>query len=302
MPQRQSRKRSEMTIAACYLSSEGIVFGADSTSTIWIPGPGGDTGALHHLNYSQKVFEIGTESTLGIVMWGMGAINDLAHRTLIARFADDLKSNPTSSMLETAERFCIHFWDEYKSRLSDPIKQFQEIDSKKGSGITEEQTTIHESLQQALSGGYCLGGYLPSNRIPQAFEILYHPSLQITPVPNVLKQGSAFFWGCPNIIDRVLYAQDESLFNEIKESEYWTGSEEDLFELIRKHRFAQPYDLPLREAIDWTHTIIYATIKAMKFSHLPPVCGGPIEISVISTDRLYRWVKHKRFHAALSQH
>ena len=55
----------------------------------------------------------------------------------------------------------------------------------------------------------------------------------------------------------------------------------------------------LPEAIDWVHTVIYTTIKAMKFSHYVPICGGPIEIALISSDRKFRWVRHKRFDEAL---
>jgi hypothetical protein len=57
-----------VTIAACYVSPEGIVLGADSASTYAFP-----TGH-HHFNYGQKLFEIGTESTLGIVTWGLGGL------------------------------------------------------------------------------------------------------------------------------------------------------------------------------------------------------------------------------------
>jgi len=34
-------------------------------------------------------------------------------------------------------------------------------------------------------------------------------------------------------------------------------------------------------------------MEAMKSAHLAPVCGGPIEIAVITTDRPFRWVRHK---------
>lgn len=44
---------------------------------------------------------------------------------------------------------------------------------------------------------------------------------------------------------------------------------------------------------------IYTTIKAMKFSHMAPVCGGPVEVAVITTDRRFRWVRHKGFDAAI---
>jgi hypothetical protein len=75
----------------------------------------------------------------------------------------------------------------------------------------------------------------------------------------------------------------------------------DLFTLIQPFFLGQPQHLPIREAIDWIHASIHTTIKALKFSHLPPVCGGPVEVAVITTDRFFRWVRHKRFDSALVQ-
>jgi hypothetical protein len=60
-----------MTIAACYLSAEGVVFGADSTTTMFVSGIGpGAPGAEHHYNFAQKVLQIGENSTLAMTMWG----------------------------------------------------------------------------------------------------------------------------------------------------------------------------------------------------------------------------------------
>ena len=76
-----------MTIAACYLSPEGAVLGADSTSTYNTPsGP-------HYFNHGQKIFEIGEGSSLGIVTWGLGGLAVSSHRLLVAQLADDLKKN-----------------------------------------------------------------------------------------------------------------------------------------------------------------------------------------------------------------
>jgi hypothetical protein len=58
-------------------------------------------------------------------------------------------------------------------------------------------------------------------------------------------------------------------------------------------------DLPIREAIDFVHTYLHITVKAFKFRFGPPICGGPIEISFISTDRKFRWVLHKDFARAI---
>ncbi len=69
---------------------------------------------------------------------------------------------------------------------------------------------------------------------------------------------------------------------------------------MQPYSLGQPEELPIREAIDWVHASIYATIKTMKFSHMAPVCGGPIEIAVITTDRQFRWVRHKSLDAAVA--
>ena len=60
-------------------------------------------------------------------------------------------------------------------------------------------------------------------------------------------------------------------------------------------------DLPIREAIDFLYTYIHITIKAEKFKFGAPTCGGPIEVGFISTDRTFRWVKHKPFYSAIEE-
>jgi hypothetical protein len=98
-----------MTIAACYVSPEGVVLGADSASTYNFP-----TGA-HHYNYGQKLFEIGSDGTLGLVTWGMGGLELGSYRTLVATIADALLSNPVTSVAEVAEKWAGQIWPIYNS-------------------------------------------------------------------------------------------------------------------------------------------------------------------------------------------
>ena len=108
-----------MTIAACYLSSEGVVFGADSTSTMFVRGPGPAPGGTeHHFNYAQKVFEIGQQSRLGITMWGLGNLDRTSYRTLIARFANDLNAAPAQNMGGIAQRWSAFFWGAYSAEFA----------------------------------------------------------------------------------------------------------------------------------------------------------------------------------------
>jgi hypothetical protein len=73
---------SAVTIAACFLTSEGVVLGADSTVTL----PVGQDA--RYFNNEQKVFEIGERSSLGLTLWGSVPVS-VSYRTLLAMFADE---------------------------------------------------------------------------------------------------------------------------------------------------------------------------------------------------------------------
>src|SRR5712692_9306477 len=98
-----------MTIAACYLTPEGAVLGADSTSTFYFPDSQG-TFTPHYFNYAQKIFEVGENSTLGMTMWGLGGLGLISYRTLIANLADDLTSKKPASVSDAAGRWTDIFW------------------------------------------------------------------------------------------------------------------------------------------------------------------------------------------------
>ena len=68
-----------MTIAICYVSPEGIVLGADSTSSA-VVSPGG----FHYFNFNQKLFEVGEDSTVGVLTWGLGGLGEMSHRRMLA--------------------------------------------------------------------------------------------------------------------------------------------------------------------------------------------------------------------------
>lgn len=284
-----------MTIAACYLSPEGVVFGADSTSTY----PSEDEENRYY-NYAQKIFQVGgPDSTLGVTLWGLGGLGELSYRTVIAQVADNLLATPPADMAEVARRFADRFWHEFSQRHDADLKRTQALESNVARTPDEDEEL--DNLKNTFSGGFCLGGYLLSDRTPRAYEIGYDPTMTAAPNPEALVIGEPKFWGCPNIIRRLTYGIDLSLAMDIMSSSHWTGTPEELGDLIKPYKLTAPATLPIREAIDWIHASVYSTIKAMKFSQLAPVCGGPVEIAAITTDRPFRWVRHKRFTVAIEQ-
>src|SRR3990172_1767567 len=78
-----------MSIASTYIVSEGVVFGADSSTTVHVSTPRGK-GVVQLLTHSQKVFEVGSNSRLGVCTWGAGSIGNISHRTIVACLADKI--------------------------------------------------------------------------------------------------------------------------------------------------------------------------------------------------------------------
>lgn len=276
-----------MTIAVCYLSPEGVVLGADSTTTTF--GPRGN----HYFNHAQKVFEIGEGSTLGIVTWGMAGFWEVSYRTLLALLGDDLDKTPPKSVGEVVARWIEIVWQHY-SKLA-LFTRVNDLHVKVGR--TPEEDEEYSGLKDGLVVGFCLGGYCLPDRVAKAFEIVFDP-LSAKPTGQEMSPLTHKWWGVPNIIERLLFGADQNLIQMILGSGKWTGTSQELFDLVDQNALTHGV-LPIREAVDFVHTCIRSTGKAMRFSNFPQVCGGSPEIAVITTDRNFRWVRHKTWDTAI---
>jgi len=190
------------------------------------------------------------------------------------------------------------FWCAYAAAFEHDISRGKEL-FVKGPQRTADENIELGGMTRDLSGGFCIGGYWLPKRHPRAIEVLFNPFLEQAPVPNALQSGQQHFWAVSNYIERLIYGIDLRIITDICESDNWTGNESDLIHTIGQYVLAPPPDLPLREAIDLVYSSIYTTIKALKFSRFDPVCGGPIEVAVISSDRPFRWVCHKTMSDAI---
>jgi hypothetical protein len=232
-------------------------------------------------------------------MWGLGNLAVSSYRTLIARFSDALVAQAAPTMADVADRWNTFFWTAYSTEFAQVLQRVQQLIAQ-ATRTPDEEAELFQ-LRQSFSGGFCVGGHLLHDRTPQAFETQYGPDLTAPAPVQPLQVGTPRFWGVPNLMERLLYGVDYGVVEAILQSGKWTGSQDDLFALVQPFFLGQPLHLPIREAIDWIHAAINTTIKAMKFSHLPPVCGGPVEVALITTDRRFRWVRHKRLDSALDQ-
>lgn len=288
-----------MTIAVCYLSPEGIVLGADSTTSNL--GPGG----MHYFNFNQKLFEFGESSSFGVLTWGLSALGNLSYRTILARVSDNFPANPPASVADAANAFIDNFWPEYDAFIL--VQRARALNAKAafGSGSpaanlrTQEEETEFESLRTNLVAGFCIAGYVLPNREPAAVCVTFDPLATGKPAGVAMQAETSQWWGVPNIIQRLIFGADTNLKTAILASGKWGGTPQELEAIVATQALMHA-SLPIRDAIDYVYSCIHCTIKAMKFSSFSQVCGGPIELAVITTDRKFRWVKHKPWDAAIT--
>jgi hypothetical protein len=276
-----------MTIAMCSVTPEGVVLGADSAMSVASPK------GFHYLNFNQKLFEIGEGSTLGLVTWGLGGLSK-SYRTLTALLADGFRDKPPNNVEEVAQRWTDLVWPMYTTDLQAFIQRLKLLMAQATRTPVEEEEL--KNLKRGLVVGFCIGGYLEPDREPKAYELIFDPLA--TAKPSTQEQKHIMkWWGAPNPIMRLINAIDQELKEEILKCG-WSKTPADLDAVCQKHALRIPL-LPIRDAVDLVHACISSTIKAMKFSDLPQICGGPIEIAVITTDRRFRWVRHKPWDAAI---
>lgn len=183
-----------MTIAACYVSPEGIVLGADSASTYAFP-----TGH-HHFNYGQKLFEIGTDSTLAVVTWGLGGLALGSYRTLAARLGDTLRGSPINAVLDAAVQWIDLIWPIYSALPEVAVAKglnaklpFDPAAAPSSGRRTQLEELQLAQLKNQLIVGFCIGGYVLNDRTPAAFEMIFDPLLS-KPIPSRLPMAQSF-WG-----------------------------------------------------------------------------------------------------------
>jgi hypothetical protein len=286
----------------CYVAPEGVVLGADSTASTSSPG------RFHFFNHNQKLFEIGQGNSLGLLTWGLGGFNDISIRTLVARLADNLESKPVKTVKGVADRWATMLWQTYSKAFSAQIARANALLKKTPYDPdssppdpkmrTEDEEKELDSLSTRFFMGFCIAGYRLPGRKPEAYTIEVDPTCKGGPKVARVDSGMGF-WGAPNFIYRLIAGIDQRLVQELLESGHWKSTPKELIELVRKHNLNVPGNLPIRDAIDFVYSSIHSTIKSLKFSRFNQVCGGPIEIAVITTDRRFRWVRHKPWHAAI---
>lgn len=260
-----------MTILIALQTKEGIVIGCDSTSTMRINGE-----IAHLFTSAQKIFPLGPANDAepfkpgefaGILATsGDAAFGPMSWRSLANAFSLDLLASQLSSTSDTATallNFTQRRWEEMQASSLVPTD------------MPFPSATLN--LAVVLPGGYEAQGA----RVEIATGKVEH-----------FRVGALKISGEFEVISRILQGYDQRLLEALSAN----GIDAELFTKLAAPFLVIPQlpHLPLREAIDFVHYLVYSAIKLAHYQQGPAATiGGSPEIAILTPDRGFCWIAHK---------
>jgi len=279
-----------MTIAAALLCSEGLVLGADSAATT----QDAKGKVINIAMGAQKIFQLGLDRPYGIVFFGQAGFGPWSPRELVVAFEKTLvprKNPPIREVARAFHEFAQKRWHEFCEQAHGP--ELEEIPDTYvfigGRGDDEITTSFARiSLRGQGSAGKPravqqseMGPFLPADEPLLFFEA----------------PGLFCFEGRDDAALRLIYGMD--WYSVMMLAASGLIEKEDVgraFEVLSTPNpwRAAPHELmSLRDALDYVHFIVVATVKYFKFIGEHSYCGGKAELACVTADRGFRWVTHK---------
>ncbi|MEX1229490.1 MAG: hypothetical protein WEB58_04575 [Planctomycetaceae bacterium] len=262
-----------MTIAIGLLTCEGIILGADSTLTVSIPNQQGGRDVAQLFNSNQKIYEIGPKAEFfhpgrqfsgGFATWGDGSFGPISWHDLVNEFYCGYEETMQSSdnVAEKFHDFAKRKWSELQASGAVPTGTCGPKAGAFVAAVAKGACRPHgSSLNLGLGQTAALprGELLIGGDVTTVYRIIngFDPELE----KDLLNSG----------VDPLLFKNCANKFSIASFTEH----------------------MPLRDAVDYVHFLIYSTIKMHRYKGSKALVGGAIEIAVITGDRGFRWILHK---------
>jgi hypothetical protein len=261
-----------MTVAILIATREGAVLGTDSTTTLTLRQRGADR-VVQLFNSAQKVFEVGPVATRfvagesfagAVAVYGDGTFGPLSWRCFVSEFYCR-RVGPAGGALDLPRELL-------------DFAQAKWAELQRAGKVPPERPIPDAGLLVAAAGK---GHY----RVHGGRVVIRQASIEPAEV------GTIQFGGDATAATRLLYGYDGRLPEALRRAGLDAGKFE---QCAGAFRMALNLDyMPLRDAIDFAHFLIYSTIKLHRYRGIAAFVGGPIEIAAVTADRGFRWIVHK---------
>ncbi|MCD6282622.1 hypothetical protein J7J84_03315 [bacterium] len=267
-----------MSICVSVRVAEGLVLAADSANVLLgILGPEQKTPSIiQTFEYANKVCQIGN-LPIGVMTWGNAAIEDRTVQSLIMECeyeCEDMLKKRDYSVRTVAEKLLTFIRKRY---------------AKAYPGTPEEQTPPL---------GILVGGYSYRQFYSELYTYTFPSSKDMEAVRPDKADGSPSFgtnwFGSGEALTRLIKGFDPQVLDDLAHHgidrdtiETWAGKAAGELPLI--------FDgMPLQDAIDFANFAVQVTIGVCRFRVGPPVCGGDVDIAVITPGK-FHWAQRKQW-------
>jgi len=266
-----------MTICVSVRIPEGLILAADSVVSLegTVSTPQGQaTGILQTFDFANKITRI-KDYPVGVMSWGIASISDRSIQSLIMEWEHDyplLKDNETFSVRQ----------------IADGLQRF----------ITERYDKAYPPSGNRPKLGFFVGGYSHGQFFSDQYNCGFpdKPSWQeVRPnKPDGSPSFGANWFGQIDAVTRLVHGFDRQGINELVKR----GADKDIVQKwIDDHVSELPlvFDgMPIQDAIDFANYAVQLTIGRFRFAVGPPLCGGNVDIAVI-TPFAFQWAQRKQW-------
>lgn len=266
-----------MTICVSVRIPEGIVLAADSmvslVGTRDTP-QGQQTGVFQTFEFANKVTQF-KDYPIGVMSWGTASISDRSIQSLIMECEHDYLS------LEKNESYTV-------KEIAD--KLLKELKAK-------YEATYPTSGQQPSLGLY-IGGYSSQQFFSDQYQYEFPRSSDWEIVRQNKPDGSPSFgadwFGQTDALRRLIKGYNAKALEELVKR----GVDKTIIQKWIDDNVAELpliFDgMPIQDAVDFANYAVQVTIGCFRFAAGPPLCGGNIDIAVI-TPAAFHWAQRKQW-------
>lgn len=266
-----------MTICVSVRIPEGLILAADSMVTLegtLHTAQGDDSGVLQTFEFANKLTRI-KDYPIGVMTWGIASISDRSIPSLIMEWEHDYPS------LKDVKTFTV-------KDVADELKKFI---------IERYHKVFPDSTKRPLLGLF-IGGYSKGQFFSDQYECAFPKKPDWKEVRPNKPDGSPGFganwFGQIAALSRLIHGYDRNGIKELVKR----GADKTIVQKWMDDNVAELpliFDgMPLQDAIDFANYAVQLTIGSFRFSVGVPLCGGNVDIAVI-TPSAFQWAQRKQW-------
>lgn len=268
-----------MTIAVTTQAMDGMVFAADSASTLAT-----QAGVGNIYNHANKVANLCKGKPVAAMFWGSGSIGPASMITLakdLRRLLCGEEPSPNGVEWELGDDWSVH-------QVAQRVAMF-----------LGERATAALGDGQRVEAGIAVGGYSPGKHLSERYEItIFGDSVEGPEDPYDGDTSNIVWRGEAEPLTRLVLGFSRELPTVLVDD--FGAPKDEIGSIIESVRAKTEAPLvhpamPVQDMIDLSEFLVDVAKQWVRFVPKAPTVGGPTEVAAITKHEGFKWVRRKHY-------